>query len=400
MSNSPKRRHPIYPHQAERLTEALERGSLDALLATSPENVAYLTGFRSFTGAMFPAPAFGVFTRQGTALVVPAVDAPAAVADPADVDHVVSYGEFSASFAQSAGAEVQRVRAIVGGSAASPADALVAALGRLAVHHGSVGLDESRLDHFTWQRLVERLADVQLVPAAGHLAEARRVKGPYEIECLGRALQLAEEALDVVVQALARGMTEREAVILYSTEVVKRGASPHRALVAGGERTWIAAPWPTDRALRMGDLIRLDVGCTYKGYCGSVARMAVLGEPVPSSETVCLALRTGLEAASAAVAPGVTAGPVLEAAVEAARSDGLPGYAADHVGYGIGLEPVERPTLAAGGVSRIEAGEVLCVETAYHEIGALGLCLRNTLLVTSAGARALNRSRHDLIVLD
>jgi Xaa-Pro aminopeptidase len=41
----------VYPHQAERLTAALEREGLAALVATTPGNLAYVTGFRSLVPA-------------------------------------------------------------------------------------------------------------------------------------------------------------------------------------------------------------------------------------------------------------------------------------------------------------------------------------------------------------
>src|SRR5512143_2517253 len=70
----------MYPHQSERLSEALERAHLGALVATSPENVAYITGFQGLSGGGLQAPEFGVFSRAGTALVVPAVEASSVVA--------------------------------------------------------------------------------------------------------------------------------------------------------------------------------------------------------------------------------------------------------------------------------------------------------------------------------
>jgi hypothetical protein len=48
----------------------------------------------------------------------------------------------------------------------------------------------------------------------------------------------------------------------------------------------------------------------------------------------------------------------------------------------------------------VEAGEVLCLEAVHWDLGSMGLMIRDTLLMTSAGARAMNRSRHDLVVLD
>ena len=93
----------MYPHQIERLTSALDAAAGEALVATSAANVAYVTGFRSLTHAMLHAPQFGVFTRRGTALVVPAADVAAAVDDGVDVDHVQCFGEPLASSGELAG---------------------------------------------------------------------------------------------------------------------------------------------------------------------------------------------------------------------------------------------------------------------------------------------------------
>src|SRR5262249_46336853 len=141
-----------YPHQTERLTEALERAGLEALVATTPENVAYLTGFRSLS-----EPAFAVFTRQGTALVVPVMSLPSIAADAIGVDHVECFGEAGVLFAEPPTPIARRVQAMMEGRTAAPADALAKALERLASHRGPVGVDEDRLTHDGWQRLRTRL---------------------------------------------------------------------------------------------------------------------------------------------------------------------------------------------------------------------------------------------------
>ena len=135
----------MYPHQTERLTEALTRGRLGALVATSPDNVAYLTGRSGFPEGLHDARTFAVFTPKATALVVPAIDVPAVVAEAVDVDHVVCHGELAAAFPERQSAEVRRIQEIVSATASSSADALVAALALTGIRGESVGLDESRL---------------------------------------------------------------------------------------------------------------------------------------------------------------------------------------------------------------------------------------------------------------
>lgn len=388
----------MYPHQAERLSEALDRARVDAFVATSPENIAYITGFRRLTAS--GRPEFAVFTRGGTALVTAAHEVPAVIADAVEVDHVVCFAERSTRTAGSSNPQARRIQEIAAEAARGPAEALAAALERLGIRQGKVGMDESRLTHEWWRHLTGQLSGHDVSAGAAHLATARRVKGPYEIECLGHALRLTEEALDVVIQTIDRGMTEREAVTLFSTEVIKRGGWPHRPLVAMGECSGSPAPWATDRALRVGSLVRFDVGCVYKGYCSSAGRTAVLGEPAAQEETGYRAVQAGLEAAIAAVSAGTAAGRVYDAAVEAIRANGLPHDEQDHVGCGIGLELREAPELTARNETPLELGEVLRIEASHCEIGSMGVSAKDTVLVTSAGARVLNRSHHGLVVLE
>jgi Xaa-Pro aminopeptidase len=171
-------------------------------------------------------------------------------------------------------------------------------------------------------------------------------------------------------------MTERDAAMFYAGEIVKRGATS-RAVVAmetgrGSQRHG------RQIALRSGDLVRFDVSATHRGYCGSVARTAVFGEPAPQAERAYLALQAGLEAASDAVRPGASAGQIVETAARVIMAEGLPRDACRLLGHGIGLASLERPELASGGVAIIEAGEVLCIEASYYEIGSMGLGVRDT----------------------
>ena len=391
----------MYPHQSDRLTEALDRAKVDALVAASPANVAYVTGFRDPYGIVIPGAELGVFTRNGTALIAPAAAAPAIVAGAVDVDHVVAYGDLRLSTIDASATDARRLRDLALGGTRDMPDALASALDRLGVGQSSLGLDESWLSHGVFRLLCDRFHSASVVAGASALAGARRVKGPYEIECLWRGLQIAEEALDAVIQTLERGTTESEAATQWSVEVLKRGGWPFPPLVGIGVRSAIAAPSPTDAALRPGTVIRFDVGCAYKGYASSLARTAVLGDPPGRHEEAYQVVQACLEAAVTAVAGGAPAARVLEAFGDAARGNGELGaeLAWQQVGYGIGLERREAPTLT-NGEGALEAGEVLCIETSFDEPGSFGLSARDTVLVTTSGARSLNRSHHGFVVLE
>ena len=389
----------MYPHQAERLTAALESAGVDALVAASSANVAYVSGFRSLFRAVYPtSESYAIMTRHGTALIVPTIDAPAVVDSDADPTHVVCHGRFHLALDE-AGAGAQRLRELTGGPAASAADAVATALDALGVRGGRLGLDDAGLPAARRARLAERLSAFTLAPASDALAAARWVKGPYEIDCLRQSLWVAEEAINVVLDLLRPGITEREAATAFEHEVTKRDAAPTATIIVFGAGSAVPAPWPSDRALRAGDLVRFDLGCAVKGYQSDVARMAVMGEPTERQQAQFDAISAGVQGALDAIRPGVSGATVFETAVAATRKAGLPGFDRHHVGHGIGLETSESPMLAPGG-GALEAGMILRIEAPYYVPGETGLNVKETVLVTRVGAQPLNRSNRGLVVLD
>jgi Xaa-Pro dipeptidase len=378
----------VYPHQAERLTEALERGGLDVLVASSPANVAYVTGFWSLFRAVYPAtPSYAVVARTGTALVVPTIDLPAA---EGAADHVLGFGRFVLERREGGQPPVPH---------ADAGAAVVAALEALGVRGGQIGLDDEQVPAAPAKALADRLSAFKLTSASAALAAARTVKSPYEIDCLQQALRIAEEGINTVLELLRPGVTEREAAVAFEHAVATKGATPYCTIIAFGPGSAVPAPWPDNRALRMGDLVRFDLGCVVKGYHSDVARMAVMGEPSAQQQETFDALHAGVETALAAVRPGAGGGDVFDAALAAVRAAGLAGFDRHHVGHGIGLEPAEAPRLAPGG-DALEMGMVLRVETPYYVLGEAGLNLKETVLVTRTGAHSLNRSHRGLLVLD
>lgn len=390
----------MYPHQGERLEAARARLGVDALIAASAANVAYVSGFRRLSRACDRASeVFAVYAAGRTALVVPALDVPALAAGDAVADHVVCHGPSGVVVAEGADASARHAATLAREAAASADAALARALDALGLTRGAVGLDDATLPPAAASALAARLKTFTLVPATEALAEARQVKGPYEIECLQQSLHVAEESVDELLGALGAGITEREAAVLYESALARRRARPSATLIAFGPSTALLAAAPGDRALRPGDLVRIDVGCLLKGYHAEIARVAVLGEPAAPHAALHDAVDAGIDAALATIRPDAPAATVFEAVVAAVRGRGLAAFEPLHAGHGIGLEAAESPWLAPGG-RPLEAGTVLVVEAGHYELGGVGVQVKETVLVNQAGAAVMNHANRGLVVLE
>ena len=387
----------MYPHQSERLDAALEAFGVDALVATSAADVAYLTGFWSFSRGVYPTDIAAVYSSAGTALVIPTIDAPAFAAVDGAADHVACHGRFFVNLAERADEHARRAAQLAAEPTESAAEALARVLETLGLRASRIGMDDaSRPGAST---ITARLSRFRLVPAVGAVAGARAVKGPYEIECLAQALRIAEEAIHAVLGELKPGTTEREAVDLYAHAVSARRGMPYAAIIAFGPNAALPAAAPGERGLRPAELVRFDVGCVFKGYHGDVARMAVLGEPESRAQRAYDAVEAGVQAGLDAIRPGVEGAAVFDSAVGAVRQAGLPEFRRHHAGHGIGLEAAEAPWLRPGG-GVLEPGMVVRIEAPYYELGAFGVAVKETVLVTRGGASVINRSHRGLVALD
>jgi Xaa-Pro aminopeptidase len=386
-------------HVMSRLTRVLDAEGLDALVASTPENVQYVTGFRSIAHAIFRGlELYGVFTRAGVGLVIPFIDAAGVAADGIAVDRLACYGKFFFTYGDPPGAVGARVRDMTRAPAGGPGEALREVLDGLGALGGRIGLDEASVFPATWERLAGQLGGT-LGPAYAHFRTARMVKSAEEVRRLERAALIAEDGIAAVLGMLKPGVTEREAAVVFEQEILRKGAQPFFTVITMGERAALADVSASPRALAPGDLIRFDLGCVYEGYRSDIARTAVLGPPTDKQRRYYEAARDGEIAAIAAMRPGVPVSQIFETAMRVTRERGLGHYERHHVGHGIGLEPYDPPTINATTPTRLEPGMVFCVETPYYEHGWGGVQVEDAVEITSAGARRLTRSSQELAVL-
>ena len=147
---------------------------------------------------------------------------------------------------------------------------------------------------------------------------------------------------------------------------------------------------PRNIPVRRGDVFHYDYGALFDAYWGDLARSYVFGiKPSPAAEKLYATALAAQEAALMAVRPGVTAGDVYKAALEAGQKLDSE-LRREHVGHGLGLEVHEHPYLIRNNDVVLEPGMVLCVEVAKHvpEIG--GFQVEDTVLVTKTGKEFIN----------
>ena len=247
-----------------------------------------------------------------------------------------------------------------------------------------------------------------LVPTDEMVERLRIVKDAHEIEMLRRgAVLLSAVALDVLQDARP-GATEQEVAARIDWRIKSAGFErcSFETIVASGPNAALPHAHAGDRILQAGDLVVLDFGGVYGGYCVDLTRTVALGEPDAEQQRVYDAVLEAQSAAIATVRPSVRAGDIDAAARGTLERHNL-GEAFGHgTGHGLGVEIHEAPRVgprreAAEGApappdEALEAGMVFTIEPGAYLPGWGGVRIEDDILVTSDGVEVLTNVPREL----
>ncbi len=231
---------------------------------------------------------------------------------------------------------------------------------------------------------------------------AMSVKSDPEKDCIARACSIAEHAFELWLGQIREGMTENEAAGLLEYLMRKCGASDRsfETIIAFGKNTAIPHHAPDATVLRCGMPVLADFGCRYGGYCSDMTRTFLFGKG-EGQEDFARVYEKVLEA-HLLCAEKIEAGMTGKAADAIAR-DHLRGYGLDKffthsLGHGIGINIHEFPTLGPNGADLLEDGMVFSIEPGVYFEGKFGIRIEDSVLL-DGGVKSFMKTDKKLTVL-
>lgn len=204
------------------------------------------------------------------------------------------------------------------------------------------------------------------------------------LEGLKVACTMQAEIRDILVSRAVPGITTLELDMLAEALISKMGAKPlfigyrnypYTTCMSCNEQ--IVHGFPTNRKLEKGDVLSIDLGLKYNGFCADSARTTIIGEPKSEDDT--LLIQVAMEAFEAGVKkayPGNTIGDigfaihktvVKHQKVAGNWSSGFKfKIFSKFTGHGVGLslhEPPDVPNFGAKGKGKhLYKGMCICIE--------------------------------------
>jgi len=269
---------------------------------------------------------------------------------------------------------------------------------------GKLGLDEANIV-FT-KALAAHFPELLVEDGDTPMQAARRTKLPEEIELLEEATALADAVTASATAAVADGVRECEVAGEAMRTLFRLGGEYAHVMtpfVASGENMAPPHRICSDKLIRHGDIVFIDIGACWNGYFGDVARAVICGQPSSEQRKIYSAVYHSLHAGIAEMRPGRTNKDAAEALIRAADKYGLGGHMLSlFIGHGVGVGANEPPyigeTLPGAPVYEFEPGMVFAVEPLIWVEGVRGgggVRLEEMVLVTEGAPHVMSRAPFD-----
>lgn len=352
----------------DRQKRALAAAGWDALIAISPENVIYTTGIAVPSQPLMRwRHAVAVVTADGrSAMLVIDMEETTVRSDP-EIQNVRVYREF----------------------VHDPMEKLADLLIELGLERAALGIEFEYLPAKDFLTLQRRLPEAKLAAADAVFTKLRQVKGQKEIALLRELSRLTDRAIGETLKNARPGMTEMELAGGLLTRLFAGGAENYKLMIiASGERSQFPNVGPSERALREGDLIRMEIFGQKTGYLAGICRTAIVGRASAEQEKIWKNLIECKTLVMDMIKPGASCKAVYHKFLE--RFSALGFEPISFVGHGIGLALHEEPYLGRYGDEMLEEGMVVAIEPLVYIPRRFGMQNKDMLVVTRSGCELLS----------
>lgn len=347
------------------LRKAIASEELDGLLIMSPKNRRYVSGFVGSSGAL-------LITRDQAVLIT-------------DFRYTEQAAEQAKEF-EIVEHKIPMPKAV---------SEKVAELGL-----NRIGFEKDHVTYTLFEQYKESL-NVELIPTSGIVEKLRLIKTDEEISILKDAVKIADDAFEHILGYIKPGVKEIDVSNELEFFMRKQGAtsSSFDIIVASGYRSALPHGVASEKEIQSGELVTLDFGALYKGYCSDITRTVAVGEINDQLkdiyDTVLQAQLKGMEGIKA----GITGKQADALTRDYIKEKGYGEYFGHSTGHGLGLDVHEGPGLSFRSDAPLEEGMVVTVEPGIYVPEVGGCRIEDDTIVTKTGNERLSKSTKELITL-
>ncbi|GAF22651.1 MULTISPECIES: M24 family metallopeptidase [Shouchella] len=279
-------------------------------------------------------------------------------------------------------------------------------MNEIAVQSSSLGIkklgfEKTKLTYAEYEQLEQTLTGATLVAINQMVEPLRLIKTPEEIQTMKKAADIAEKAYAHIQTFIKPGIKEIDVSNELEFFMRKQGAvsSSFDIIVASGVRSALPHGVASEKTIESGELVTLDFGAYYEGYCSDITRTLAVGNISDELKTIYETVRVAQQLGIDGIKPGMTGKEADALTRDYIKEKGYGDYFGHSTGHGLGMEVHEAPGLSMASDVPLQPGMVVTVEPGIYIPGVGGTRIEDDILITETGNERLNYSSKELIIL-
>lgn len=264
-----------------------------------------------------------------------------------------------------------------------------------------IGIEDGFMDVSTYTKIQKELEGVDLIPLGDELTRIRSVKEENEIDCLREAAHIGDQAFTHILDYIKPGISEEDIQLEMEFQMRKRGASglSFEMIVASGVRSALPHGLASSKIVESGDLLTLDFGCVYNGYCSDMTRTVVVGKANERQKEIYHIVLEAQMKVFDYIKPGESCQKLDSIARDIITAKGYGRYFGHGLGHGVGLQIHELPNVNPQSKTILTENMVITNEPGIYIPDFGGVRIEDLIVVRKDGYETLSQSPKELIEL-
>ena len=249
-----------------------------------------------------------------------------------------------------------------------------------------LGIEEDYMTFIYSEHMRSKLRDLRLKPANKLIQTLRIEKSQKEISLMEKAASITDAAMKVAIDSIEVGITESEIAANLEYEMRKLGAqgAAFDTILASGPNSALPHATTSLREIKKNEIVLVDIGANYEGYCNDMTRTVFLGTPSDKDKEFYVTILKAKEAAVASFELGMQGKKLDTIARDIVKVD-LHSEFIHSLGHGVGLDVHESPAIGPTSEDILGVGNVFTIEPGVYEYGNSGVRLEDTYQVSQDG---------------
>ena len=349
----------------EKLKALLEEKSLDAVYITYIPNVRYLSNFSGSSGSLLITKGKNYFITDFRYR---------------DQSRKEVHG-FEIAINYNAGDELKRI-----------------------IESGGIkicGFEASHMTYGTYDNNKNNFPGVKFIPLTDFVEKLTVEKTPDELAKIRKAVDITDETFKKMLSFIKPGMKELDvsAEITYTHKKLGALKDSFEPIVASGWRAALPHGIASGKIIEKGDILTLDFGCVYEGFCSDMTRTIAVGDPGDEIKKIYEIVSEAQKLALGAAKSGISSKSVDSVARDYITSKGYGENFGHGLGHGLGIDVHEMPGLSQRMDVTLVENSVVTIEPGIYVESLGGVRIEDDVILKPDGCIILNKSPKELIII-